>query len=198
MNYPDFFDTVERIKLHDELAQFLGSAEDGLVEFSFSDIAKAAGHSCPTVAGAYLMVLEGLKTLYPGEVAKRGEIRVEFKESVESGVAGVIGTVVANITGATTNYGFKGIGGRFNRTNLMFFDRDIESNMRLTRIDTGSSVDVFYAPGKVVQPGEIMQTVMSPNASEEQKKNFPILWQQMIEKIFANSADVISVQALSA
>ncbi len=197
MNYPDFFDTVEHIKLRDELAEFLGSAEDGLVEFSFSDIVKNAGHSCPTVAGAYLMVLEGLKVLYPDEVAKRGEIRVDFKESVESGVAGVIGNVVANITGATTNSGFKGIGGRFNRTNLMFYDSDIESNMRLTRIDTGKCVDVFYAPGKVVQPGEIMQTAMSPNSSEEQKKNFPVLWQQMVEKIFANSSEVIRVECPS-
>ena len=193
MNYPAFFDTVEHIKLRDELAEFLGSAEDGCIEFSFADIVKSAGHSCPTVAGAYLMVREGLKVLYPGEVATRGEIRVEFKESVESGVVGVIGAVVANITGATTNTGFKGVGGRFNRTNLMFFDSDIESNMRLTRIDTGTSVDVYYAPGKVVQPGAIMQTVMSPDASEEQKKNFPILWQQMVEKIFAHSSEVIQV-----
>ena len=40
MKYPEFFNTIETIKLQDDLSSFLGSIEDGLVEFSYLDIVK--------------------------------------------------------------------------------------------------------------------------------------------------------------
>lgn len=43
MNYPDFFDTIATIKLQDDLAAFLGTT-DGVIEFSYLDVAKTAGH----------------------------------------------------------------------------------------------------------------------------------------------------------
>jgi hypothetical protein len=61
MNHPSFFDTIEKIKLQDPLSAFLGTFENGLIEFSYQDVVKSAGHSCPTVAGAYICTLEGLK-----------------------------------------------------------------------------------------------------------------------------------------
>src|SRR5574343_127673 len=101
MTYPQFFNNIPKIKLQDELAFFLGAFEDGIIEFSYLDVVKNAGHSCPTVLGAYLMTLEGLKALYKDELPKRGEIIVEFKESQIEGVVAVIGNVITNITGAT-------------------------------------------------------------------------------------------------
>jgi len=53
MNYPDFFDTVASIKVKDPLAQILGVFENGEYEIPYLEVVKAAGHSCPTVAGAY-------------------------------------------------------------------------------------------------------------------------------------------------
>ena len=79
MIYPQFFNKIPTIKLQDDLASFLGAFEDGVIEFSYLDIVKSAGHSCPTVLGAYLMTLEGLEALYENEIPKRGEIIVEFK-----------------------------------------------------------------------------------------------------------------------
>ena len=51
--------------------------DTGEIEFSYVDIVKSAGHSCGTVAGAYLIALEGLKALYGEELPQRGEIKVE-------------------------------------------------------------------------------------------------------------------------
>ena len=64
MEYRAFFDEIETIVLEDELAQFLGVNDNGVIEFSYADIVKTAGHSCGTVAGAYLIAQEGLKALY--------------------------------------------------------------------------------------------------------------------------------------
>lgn len=149
MKYPDFFDTVETIKLQDDLSKFLGTFEDGLVEFSYLDIVKSAGHSCPTVSGAYLMTLVGLKGLYKGELPKRGEIFVSFKEDVNEGVAGVIANVVTQITGATATTGFKGINGEFARHSLMEFNANIQSSVKFQRLDNGQSVEVIYNPSSI-------------------------------------------------
>ena len=49
--------------MHDRLAEFLGAADGGVIEYRYVDAVKLAGHSCPTVAGAYLLtskVLSGL------------------------------------------------------------------------------------------------------------------------------------------
>ena len=64
MKYPEFFERVESITLKDPLAEFLGAFEEGIISFSYLDAVKSAGHSCPTIAGAYLMAREGLKALY--------------------------------------------------------------------------------------------------------------------------------------
>ncbi|WP_228448572.1 hypothetical protein [Sulfurospirillum diekertiae] len=76
MKYPTFFDTIETITLYDPLSEVLGAFEKGEIIFSYLDVVKSAGHSCPTIAGAYLMVREGLKALYPNAIPKRGGIKV--------------------------------------------------------------------------------------------------------------------------
>ena len=194
MNYPAFFDTIERIKLQDPLSAFLGTFENGIIEFSYQDVVKSAGHSCPTVAGAYICTLEGLKALYPNELPQRGAIKVEFRESQTDGVAGVIASVISNITGATTDYGFKGIGGNFVRTDLMGFNQNINSSVKFTRVDTGESISVTYNPNSIppkpqMQP--LMQKIMQGIATPEEKKAFGEVWQDRVEKIFANIDKVI-------
>ncbi len=195
MQYPDFFKDIEKIKLQDKLSAFLGTFKDGIVEFSYLDVVKSAGHSCPTVAGAYLSTLHGLKALYGEELPQRGNIRVDFKESQTEGVAGVIASVITNITGATTDFGFKGIGGNFNRTNLMFFNQDIKSSVRFTRLDSNKSVDVIYNPSSV-PPLEIqqylMQKIMQGVATDSDKRAFGEAWQDRVRRIFEKSSSVIS------
>ena len=192
MNYPDYFNHVETIALVDPLSQVLGAFEGGEVTFNYLDVVKAAGHSCPTVAGAYLMTLKALKALYSHETPVRGNIKVAFKEAMQEGVAGVIGNVVSQITGATDQSGFKGLNGKFARHSLMDFSADISSSARFTRVDTGASVDVFYNPNVVpplpdMQP--LMQKVMGGSAAPEDVKAFGIFWQERVERIVIKNID---------
>lgn len=196
MKYPNFFNNIETIKLQDNLSNFLGTFEDGIIEFTYLDIVKMAGHSCPTVLGAYLCTLAGLKELYHDSIPVRGEIKVSFKENMQDGVAGVIGSVIANITGATTDYGFKGINKKFNRTNLMFYNSDIKSSVKFTRLDTNQTVDVYYNPSTVLpEPNqqELMGKIMRKTASKDEESLFKILWQKRVENIYLNKQEIITI-----
>lgn len=199
MNYPEFFDSVESIKVIDPLAKVLGAFEMGEYEFNYLDVVKSAGHSCPTVAGAYLVTLEGLKALYSGTMAVRGEVKVKFKESLEEGVAGVISNVVSQITGATDKSGFKGLAGKFARHSLMDFNSNIGSSVRFTRVDSGKSVDVFYDPSSIggsPKMQQLMQKMMGGLANQDEVKEFGELWQDRVKRIFENKSQVIRVVEL--
>ncbi len=190
-NYPEFFDRVETISLFDPLSQVLGTFSDGKVTFHYREIVKLAGHSCPTVGGAYLMTLRALEALYPDTLPVRGEIEVYFKERETDGVAGVIGNVISDITGATEVSGFKGLNGRFARHSLMHFGASIDASARFGRTDSGKKVDVFYSPNVVppsprMQP--LMQKVMTGSADDAERKAFGTLWQERVEKILIDHA----------
>jgi hypothetical protein len=196
MKYPKFFDTVESIKVVDPLSNILGAFEDGIYEITFLEVVKAAGHSCPTVAGAYITTLVGLKALYPNSPAQRGGIKVEFKESMEEGVAGVIGNVISHITGATEKSGFKGLGGKFARHSLMSFNAKISSSVKFTRLDNGKSVDVYYDPSLIggnPKMQQLMQKTMAGMATKDEMREFGELWQERVGRIFENIPMVTKV-----
>jgi hypothetical protein len=195
MEYPKFYNEVEHIVLQDDLSMFLGASEEGIIDISYLDIVKMAGHSCVTVAGAYLMALKGLQGLYGTELPRRGEIKVELRESLSDGNTGVVAQVLSNITGATVDTGFVGIHPRFSRRGLLFFGTDMESNVRITRLDTNKSVEVSYMPGRVVNSGEIMQSAVGPDATEESKRTFPKRWQEMVKTIIDNADRVIELKS---
>ena len=196
MNYPKFFDDVATITLQDPLADVLGTFEDGIVEFSYLDIVKASGHSCPTVAGAYLVTLYALKELYVDSMPKRGDIKVAFENPLEEGVTGVIANVITHITGATQKSGFKGLNGKFARHSLMEFEQKVQ-NIAFSRVDTNQTVEVTYNPSSIVpnpQMQPLMQKVMSGIATKEEKKLFGELWQERVEKILLqNPQSLISI-----
>jgi len=196
MNYPKFFNTIETIKLQDPLSNLLGTFENGLIEFSYLDVVKNAGHSCPTVAGAYLLALEGLKALYKNNTPVRGEIFVSFSEDSSEGVAGVIANVLSHITGATETLGFKGLNGNFVRHDLMQFNAEISSSIKLQRLDTGKTVELVYNPSSIAQnpqTGPLMQKIMQNIATQEEKKLFGTYWQERVENIFKNIPQIIKV-----
>jgi hypothetical protein len=195
MKYRAFFDEIEKIVVEDELARFLGVNDDGVIEFSYVDIVKTAGHSCGTVAGAYLIALEGLKALYPDTLPQRGDIKVELKKAPRDDNAGVVAAVLSTITGATADYGFGGIpGGKFNRRDLLFFEADIDAAVRLTRLDTNESVNINYMPKKVVDPMAILMSAISEDASQEDKESFADRFQEMVQTVFKNKDKVIEIK----
>ena len=185
MRYPTFFDQVPVIELHDPLGEFLGAFTQGKLEISYYDCAKLAGHSCPTVASAFLMASSGLKALFPHSTPTRSQIRVEMKAAKEEGVTGVIATVVSYIVGAGDEGGFKGIGKVFGRNNLLSFGHsDIVGTLRLIRLDTAEavtvSVDTKQVPGSPdMMP--LMQKALQGRATEEEKAQFQTLWQSRVE-----------------
>ena len=186
MNYPDFYKEVPTIKLYDPLSDFLGALEDGEIEINYLDCVKVAGHSCPTVAGAYLMAQEGLKALYPNEMPKRGDIKVQMRDGVEEAVTGVTANIIAYIVGAGEKGGFKGIQTKFNRANLLSFNTDISQEVKLTRSDTNQSVSISYDPSSIKADERVMP-LMGKNlkglASKEEKILFNSLWQKRVEDI---------------
>lgn len=197
MSYPEFYDKVETIKVKDQLSNALGAFDEGEYEFSYLDVVKSAGHSCPTVAGAYIITLAGLNALYPNERAVRGNVKVEFQEALEDGVAGVVGNVISQITGATDKSGFKGLSGQFARHSLMSFNSDIDASARFTRVDNNTSVDITYNPSSIMpnpamQP--LMQKMMQGVATADELKEFGRLWQDRVARIFENLNEVVRVE----
>ena len=196
MNYPDFFDSIENISVQDPLSKTLGSIENGAYDFSYLEIVKSAGHSCPTVAGAYLSSLVGLKALFPDSPAIRGWVKVAFNQPLEEGVTGVISNVISHITGATDKSGFKGLQGKFARHSLMDFEADTNASVCFTRVDTGKMVDVSYDPSSVKPSPELMPLMakmMQGTATEAELKSFGELWQDRVKRIFENIDTVVSV-----
>ena len=134
----DFYDQVAPIRLRDPLAATLGAFPGGEYEIGYREVVKLAGHSCPTVAGAYLMARHALSALYGTALPVRGEIKVALPAPVGEGVTGVIANVLSFITGATEISGFHGLAGRFDRRGLLAFEQPVAGNASFTRCDTVS------------------------------------------------------------
>ncbi len=192
MKTPAFFDAVPAITLADPLADTLGAAEGGLIEYRYVDAVKLAGHSCPTVAGAWLMTRTALARLYPDGVPQRGGMRVELRQAVDEGVAGVIASVAGLITGAATEGGFKGLAGRFARQGLLRFSVPMTGEIRFTRLDSGRSVEVAYRPQAVPRPAglaDLMQDALAPQADSARRRALAEAWQAWVQTILLAHAD---------
>ena len=190
--FPAFFDAVPVIRMHDPLAQFLGAPADGVLQYRYADAVRLAGHSCPTVASAWLMTRAALRGLYGDELPERGGVRVELREPAQEGVTGVIANVVSLVTGVTVDTGFKGLGGRFDRRRLLQYDAPIESQLRFTRVDDGRAVSVSArAEGVGGDPRarELMALCMQGRASPEQAQLFGSLWQDRVRRLLLEHAD---------
>lgn len=191
MHYPDFFDTIPRLQMHDPLADFLGAAEGGCIEYAYLDAVKLAGHSCPTVASAYWLTCLALRALYGATLPERGGVQVTFRDSRVSGVTGVIANVVSLLTGATTDTGFKGLAGRFDRRDLLAFDAEQPLDIRFTRKDSGAAVDAMARLRDVPadpQMAPLMQRCLAGDASADEVQRFRVLWQDRVRRVLLEHA----------
>lgn len=191
--FPDFFTQAPVIVVRDPLADFLGAAADGVLEYRYVDAVRLAGHSCPTVAAAFLMLRTALTSLYGTTLPVRGEIRVDLAEAHDAGVTGVIASIVTLITGATTDTGFPGLAGQFNRRNKLFFAQPLaHGELRCTRLDSGASVevaaDLSRVPGAPLT-GELMRACLIGQASAAERKEFQALWQDRVRRLLLEFAD---------
>lgn len=192
MAFPEFFARIPAVTVRDPLAELLGAAEGGLIEYRFADAVKLAGHSCPTVAGAWLMTARALRALYGDEIPVRGDLRVALGETPDSGVAGVIASIAGLLTGAAGDGGFKGLGGRYGRRNLLRFGVAGVGGLAFTRLDTNVAVDCILRLEMVpADPrlGGLLGAILQGTADTGNTQLFGELWQDRVRRILIDHAD---------
>ena len=192
--FPVYFEQAPTIMVRDPLAEFLGAAEHGLMTYRYVDAVRLAVHSCPTVAGAYLMVCRGLKALYGDDVPERGGIEVRMRDGRDEGTTGVVASVATLLTGAAAEQGFGGIGmnRRFARRDLLAFNGNIDGTLALRRSDTGATAEIDYHAQRVPfapQMAEVMPKAVSGTASDEELRLFKEFWQERTRAILVDHAD---------
>ena len=203
MAFPDFFAEVPALRLRDGLAQLLGASDDGVIEYHYADAVRLAGHSCPTVAGGWLSARAALRHLFPGSLPERGGISVYLNDAEDAGVTGVIGQVLTLVTGAAASNGFKGLGGRHARRDLLHYAQGDVSGIRFRRNDTGDEVEIEIDTTPVpADPMQrlLIQLVLAGQADDTQRREFGRLWQDRVRRLLIEHADdpaVVKVRALA-
>lgn len=191
MNTPAFFETIAPITMYDPLSETLGAVSDGLISYTYLDMVKLAGHSCPTVAGAWIMTALGLEALYGDATPIRGDLKVEMRGAADEGVEGVIANCISLVTGAAGETGFKGLAGKFARNDRLFFASDIACEVRLSRLDNAQSVCLSYDPSSIPPHPDmrpLMQKLLQSSVTSEERKRFAALWQERVERILTSTS----------
>jgi len=191
MRLPEFFARVPRLTVHDALAEALGAAENGILEYGYADAVRLAGHSCPTVAGAYWLTVRALRALYPDSLPERGGIRVAFRGDVRQGANGVVACVVQLLTGAADESGFKGLFGRHGRSGLQRFAPDLPMALRFTRVDTGAAVDAEADLAMLPQDpalAELIERCGQRRCDDAALLRLGELWQRRVEHLLLDLA----------
>ncbi len=191
--FRDFFKEVEPIRFKEPFAETLGAfkQKDAVVEYTFIDVVKLAGHVCPVTAGAYRCCQEALKQLYPDEIPVRGDITVTIHGQPHEGVYGVISQIFSFLTGAAPDTGFKGLGHKFRRKDLLKFNSQKSDSKALCfefgRSDNEKAVLVEFSSNKIPfnekmakRLGQLMEKVIGEIAAEDEIREFQDLW---IEKV---------------
>ncbi len=188
MKYPVFYENVPPIKLYDPLSDFLGAIEEGIVQIDYIDVVKFAGHSCPTVAGAYIMSLMAINHFSEkGRLVKRGEIKIIAKGPKEGGTNGVTANVAAYICGVNDESGFAGIAGKMNRKNKLVYNDILDCDLEFEY--ENKSIKLTYDPSPIKADEKLfplLQKQLKGLASESEQKLFKKLWQNRVKDILLN------------
>ena len=204
LNFPDFYEQAPIVHTYDPFAAMLGAAPDGLIDYHYLDAVRLAGHSCPTVAGAFLIGRAALAALYPDRPAERGNIAVHMPAPEDDGTTGVVAQVLTLLTGAAAANGFQGMRGRFRRNGLLSFaDRREGDAITFKRLDNNASVavtlDVSLLPADPAQ-GERLMAILQDRADASQQIAFASAWQDRVRRLlleFADDPQVINVTTMS-
>ncbi len=199
----DFLEEVKPIIFKEPLAEILGvfKKEGVALKYTFVDVIKLAGHACPTTAGAYLCCQKALEKLYPDEIPVRGEISVTVYGEQDEGVYGVMAQVFSLLTGAASATGFRGLGHKFKRKDLLKFSPEkIEPqamSFEFKRLDNGKAVLVKFYPQQIPFPEEkakrlreLLELVIWEAAKDEQRKEFQELWLEKVKDMLLERKEI--------
>ncbi len=202
--FPDFFADAPAIETLDPLAALLGASEGGRLQYRYVDAVRMAGHSCPTVASAFLMTRAALRRLYGDELPRRGEIRVQFRDQGDAGVTGVVAAVATLITGATEDSGFPGLAGQFRRRERLFFGSPTRfGEIAFSRLDGGATAEVAAHLQRVAgdpRTSALMRRCLQGEAAPHEAALLRELWQSRVRRLLiehADDPDVIEVRSTS-
>lgn len=195
---------AEPIALRDPLAEVLGMVPEGEpLVFTFAEVAKAAGHACPAVAGAYRTTQLALSALYGEEYPVRSEIRVTVGGAPDAPGFGPMASVMRQLTGAADETGFAGFGGYGGREDLLTFDPGVASKsgraFEFARTDTGRTVRVTFDPsagsGRDRESSSggpsshaTLQSLVGGEASEAERAAFLDRWHGRVGRILTSPA----------
>lgn len=196
-----FMASVKPIVMREPLADFLGAFQHhrAMLEFSFEEIVKMAGHACPTVASAYICCRKSLGRLYEGEIPDRGNVSVTVHAKPDEEVFGVIGDVFGFITGARGSSGFRGIGGRFSRRNLLQYsdgDAALHGSFTFARVDNGRKVNARILKENFPEvPGQenlepLLKKALQGSISHDDEHQFQDLWMERVRAIVLEERDI--------
>ncbi|SFF16205.1 hypothetical protein [Nitrosomonas sp. Nm166] len=193
MNFPDFYEHAPVVRTYDPFAAMLGAASNGRLDYHYADAVRLAGHSCPTVAGAFLIGRAALAALYPDGPAERGNVAVRMPAPEDEGTTGVMAQVLTLLTGAAAANGFQGMRGRFRRKGLLSFaDRRESEAITFKRLDNNVSVavtlDVSLIPADSAQ-GERLMAILQDRADASQQIAFANAWQERVRRLLLEFAD---------
>lgn len=200
--FRSFFTDVSPIVMREPLAGFLGAFEQhrSLLEYSFDDVVKMAGHACPTVASAFVCCKKALARLHDGDIPERGNIAVTVHAEQDDKTFGVMAQVFSLVTGACGPTGFKGLGHKFRRKDLLSFeasDADGGSmDFTFSRLDNGKKVKARIFPDRLPavegqeKLGDLMEKAFWEAASHEEVHEFQDLWMERVKAIVLEERDL--------
>lgn len=191
---------AEPIRIRDPLAEVLGMVpEHKPLVLTFANVAKAAGHACPAVAGAYRSTQLALERLYPDGYPVRLYIQVMVDGEPSDSGLGPMANVIRHITGGADETGFAGFGGFGSRDDLLSFG-DVDSSgraFRFERTDNDTAVIVSFDPsGTGVDPdtggGPPMQTlskIIAGTTDDDEACEFRKQWHSRVQRILDAPVD---------
>jgi formylmethanofuran dehydrogenase subunit E len=201
--FRDFLLDTEPIRFRDPLAETLGvfKKENAVLEYTFLDVVKLAGHACPTTAAAYLCCQKALLELYSDEIPIRGDIAITVYGEPDEGVYGVISQIFTLLTGAASATGFRGLGPKFKRKDLLKFSPEkIDPGaqcFKFQRLDNKKTVTLKLYPDKIPFSAEkakrlqaLMPKVIWEVARQDERREFQDLWMEKVREMLVDKKDI--------
>ncbi len=182
------------LSFYDPLGDMLG-AGDGIYQYSFDDAVKLAGHACPTVAGAFVMVKRAVELLYGDDLPRRGDLRITMYGAIDAGTNGPFSQILTLLTGSAADNGFNGLGRLEVRKGLLKFDRSGTGGpVRCTfeRLSNAERVTLVYSPAAIpAVPGlsADMQALLTGAADPVIRERFRTSWRERVVRILMDGGN---------